>query len=85
MTALKNTGFEDALEELGLSEGSGSDGVLPSGGARQGSGGVACNNILSDWRSFNSSADRAVPGQTNSITLKFNLNLDPQSCTLPMC
>ena len=62
LSALKNTGFEDALKELGLSEGSGSDGFLPSGGSRQGSYGAACNNILNDWRSFNSSADRAVPG-----------------------
>ena len=67
LSALKNTGFEDALKELGLSEGSGSDGVLPSGGSKQGSDGAACNNILNDWRSFNSSADRAVPGQKKSI------------------
>ena len=60
---MKNTGFEDALKELGLSEGPGSNGVLPSGGSRQGSDGAACNNILSDWKSFNSSADRAVPGK----------------------
>ena len=60
---MKNTAFEDALKELGLSEGPGSNGVLPSGGSRQGSDGAACNNILSDWKSFNSSADRAVPGK----------------------
>ena len=60
---MKNTGFEDALKELGLSEGSGSDGVLPSSQSRQDSDGKACLNILSDWKSFNSSADKAVPGQ----------------------
>ena len=66
---MKNTAFEDALKELGLSEGPGSNGVLPSGGSRQGSDGAACNNILSDWKSFNSSADRAVPGKEEGITL----------------
>ena len=60
--ALKNTGFADALKAAGLDTGAGSDGKLPARTARQTTDGAACTGILEDWKSFNSSGDKAVPG-----------------------
>ena len=59
--ALKNTGFADALKAAGLDTGTGSDGVLPARMARQ-TEGAACTAILDDWKAFNTSGDKAVPG-----------------------
>jgi len=62
--ALNNQGFENALKKAGLDTGTGSDGVLPTRRLRQAEDGEgeACKGILKDWKSFNSSADTAVPG-----------------------
>ena len=60
--ALKNTGFADALKAAGLDTGTGSDGVLPTRMARQTEEGAACTAILDDWKAFNTSGDKAVPG-----------------------
>ena len=59
--ALKNTGFADALKAAGLDTGTGSDGVLPARMARQ-TEAAACTAILDDWKAFNTSGDKAVPG-----------------------
>ena len=59
--ALKNTGFADALKAAGLDSGTGSDGKLPARMSRQ-TDGAACTAILDDWKSFNTSGDKAVPG-----------------------
>ena len=68
---MNNTGFEDALDNLGLKNGPGSDGNLPTRlvqarnarmvGSRQKEG-QGCQNVEAEWRNFNSSADKAVPG-----------------------
>ena len=62
--ALNNRGFENGLTAAGLAGGTGSDGVLPDTRrlARQTTEGTACTAILNDWKSFNTSADKAVPG-----------------------
>jgi len=67
--ALKNTGFADALKAAGLDTGTGSNGELPpSRVARAAAGeGEACVSILNDWKSFNSSADKAVPAIDGDI------------------
>ena len=67
----KNERFEDALENLGLKSGPGSDGNLPTRlmhariarmvGSRQDEG-QGCQDIEAEWKNFNSSADKAVPG-----------------------
>ena len=59
--ALKNTGFADALKAAGLETGTGSDGTLPTRMVRQ-TDGAACTGIVDDWKSFNSTGDKAVPG-----------------------
>ena len=59
--ALKNTGFADALKAAGLDTGTGSDGKLPTRKSRQ-KDGAACTAILDDWKAFNTSGDKAVPG-----------------------
>jgi len=89
--ALNNRGFENGLTAAGLAGGTGSDGVLPDTRrlARQTTEGTACTAILNDWKSFNTSADKAVPGvegeldgveTNNTITtlnkLNNNENLD---------
>ena len=68
--ALNNQGFENALKKAGLDVGPGSDGVLPTRRLRQSDQadqaddgeGEACKGIVNDWRSFNTSADKGVPG-----------------------
>lgn len=69
--ALNNQGFENALKKAGLDTGTGSDGVLPTRRLRQADGeGKACQAIVSDWKSFNSSADRGVPGVEGELDEK---------------
>ena len=66
-TALKQTAFNDALEELGLNKGAGSDGKLPISRTRNRFARQAetagCTKVLNQWKSFNSSAAKAVPGE----------------------
>ena len=67
-SALKQTAFNDALKSLGLNTGSGSDGKLPTSRsmktrfARQ-TESTECTKVLDQWKSFNSSAAKAVPGK----------------------
>ena len=72
------------MKLTGLDSGTGSDGNLPAG-SRSGNStdGEGCTAILDDWKSFNSSADKAVPGlggdldeteTTNTITTLNKLN-----------
>ena len=66
-TALKQTAFNDALEELGLNKGAGSDGKLPISRtwnrfATQAET-AECTKVLNQWKSFNTSAAKAVPGK----------------------
>ena len=67
-SALKQTAFNDALKSLGLNTGSGSDGKLPTSRsmktrfARQAES-TECTKVLDQWKSFNSSAAKAVPGK----------------------
>ena len=45
--------------------------MLPTRRLRQADGeGEACKAILSDWKSFNSSADRGVPGVEGELDEK---------------
>ena len=66
--ALKQTGFADAMKKLGLDSGTGSGGVLPSRRANMrvnrqaGSDSDGCNNVLANWKKFNTSGDVGVPG-----------------------
>ena len=60
--ALKQTGFADAMTKLGLDSGPGSDGTLPSSSRRLRSEGAGCTKLLENWKTFNTSADQAVPG-----------------------
>ena len=64
--ALNNTGFADALENLGLSSGAGSDGNLPARLVRnvdsRQEDGQGCRELETEWKNFNTSADQAVPG-----------------------
>ena len=67
-SALKQTAFNDALKSLGLNTGSGSDGKLPTFRSmktrftRQ-TESTECTKVLDQWKSFNSSAAKAVPGE----------------------
>ena len=63
-TALKGTGFADAMKAAGLNTGTGSDGKLPAttGRVARSTDGAACTQILEDWKKFNTSGDKAVPG-----------------------
>ena len=97
--ALNNPNFENMLKELGLDSGPGSDGSIPSGrhrltllrnarqaDARQGNtsdDGQGCKDIVADWKTFNTSGDKAVPGidldvdeteTTNSINALNQIN-----------
>ena len=73
-TALKQTAFNEALEKLGLNEGAGSDGTLPisrsmiSRFTRQAES-AGCTKVLEQWKSFNSSATKAVPGKCTEFVL----------------
>ena len=70
------------MKKLGLDSGTGSDGVLPSRRANMrvnrqaGSDGEGCNNVLANWKKFNTSGDAGVPGlnmlafSMDSIVLK---------------
>merc|ERR1712223_223525 len=66
--ALSNTGFADAMSDAGLNTGTGSDGVLSRRHVRQVTeDGAACLEILEDWKTFNKSASKAVPGVAADI------------------
>ena len=88
-TALANTKFADALKKLGLNSGAGSDGKLPtrltqlrlarmvdSNGGRQGNStdGQGCKDIEAEWKNFNSSGDKAVPGVDGDVDEKETAN-----------
>jgi len=83
--ALKQTGFADAMKKLGLDSGTGSDGVLPSRRANMrvnrqaGSDSDGCNNVLANWKRFNTSGDVGVPGTDGPIDEK---NIDATVDTL---
>lgn len=73
--ALQNPAFVDAMKELGLDTGTGSDGVLPN---NTGSGGrryrhrrqaqdPECTQIRNDWEAFNTTADSAVSGVSGDV------------------
>merc|ERR1711971_1018735 len=74
--ALKQTGFADAMKKLGLDSGTGSDGVLPSRRANMrvnrqaGSDSEGCNNVLANWKKFNTSGDVGVPGTDGPVDEK---------------
>ena len=74
-TALKQTAFNDALEELGLNKGAGSDGKLPISRTRnrftRQAETAGCTKVLDQWKSFNSSAAKAVPGKYTEFVLHF--------------
>ena len=67
--ALKQTGFADALDRLGLTSGDGADGKLPNA-TRNGmrlrftrqTEDALCTGVLDKWKSFNSSGNAALPG-----------------------
>jgi len=78
--ALANTGFADALKKAGLNSGAGSDGKLPTrltqlrmarmvDGGRQGNNtdGQGCKDIEAEWKNFNTSGDKAVPGVDGDV------------------
>jgi len=88
-TALANTKFAEALKKLGLNSGAGSDGKLPtrltqlrlarmvdSNGGRQGNStdGQGCKDIEAEWKNFNSSGDKAVPGVDGDVDEKETTN-----------
>ena len=56
------------MKKLGLDSGTGSDGDLPSRRANMrvnrqaGSDSDGCNNVLANWKRFNTSGDVGVPG-----------------------
>merc|ERR1711971_1240608 len=83
--ALKQTGFADAMKKLGLDSGTGSDGVLPSRRANMrvnrqaGSDSEGCNNVLANWKKFNTSGDVGVPGTDGPVDEK---NIDATVDTL---
>ena len=61
--ALKQTGFADALKKLNLDSGAGSDGDLSRLGSLGRTGdGAGCTKVLDNWKKFNTSGDKAVPG-----------------------
>ena len=70
--ALSNPAFANALKALGLNTGAGSDGKLPGSRlsktriARQ-TDGANCTAILDDWKSFNTSGDKAVPSVAGDV------------------
>ena len=70
--ALNNPAFANALKNLSLNTGTGSDGKLPESRlskqriARQ-TDGEGCTAILDDWKSFNTSGDKAVPSVTGDV------------------
>jgi hypothetical protein len=101
--ALTNTGFADALKNLGLDTGTGSDGKGWDGKSRMSrlsqlrlarydanderngnsTDGPGCTEIEAEWKNFNTSGDKAVPGvkgdvdeveTNNTITSLNNLN-----------
>jgi len=63
--ALKQTGFADALNRLGLTEGAGSDGKLPNATSglrlRRQAEDAKCVGVLDQWKAFNKSGDAALP------------------------
>merc|ERR1719431_2159518 len=78
--ALANTGFADALKKAGLNSGAGSDGKLPTrltqlrmarmvDSGRQGNNtdGQGCKDIEAEWKNFNTSGDKAVPGVDGDV------------------
>jgi len=66
--ALKQTGFADALKKLNLDQGAGSDGDLSRLGSLGRTGdGAGCTKVLDNWKKFNSSGDKAVPGVSGGI------------------
>merc|ERR1712112_71930 len=70
--ALKQTGFADALDRLGLTSGDGADGKLPNA-TRNGmrlrftrqTEDALCTGVLDKWKSFNSSGNAALPDGVN--------------------
>jgi len=69
--ALKQTGFADAMQKLGLTSGPGSDGVLPTSRtnlrvSRQ-TEGEGCKTVLDNWKKFNASGDAGVPGTEGDL------------------
>ena len=68
--ALKQTGFADALKKLNLDSGAGSDGDLSRLGSLGRTGdGAGCTKVLDNWKKFNSSGDKAVPGGWGQVSL----------------
>ena len=65
--ALRQTGFADALDRLGLTSGSGSDGQLPNATRslrlRRQAEDAQCVEVLDKWKAFNKSGDAALPGK----------------------
>jgi len=69
--ALKQTGFADAMQKLGLTSGPGSDGVLSTNRtnlrvSRQ-TEGEGCKTVLDNWKKFNASGDAGVPGTEGDL------------------
>lgn len=68
------------MKKLGLDSGTGSDGVLPSRRANMrvnrqaGSDSDGCNNVLANWKRFNTSGDVGVPGLHTYIKFFDGLN-----------
>jgi len=79
--ALANTKFAAALTKLGLNAGAGSDGKLPArtrltqlrlarlADSRQSNStdGQGCKDIEAEWKNFNTSGDKAVPGVDGDV------------------
>ena len=55
--------MQDKLKELGLNEGTGADGVLPtSRNLGRTTDGQGCKDVEAEWMNFNSSGSTGVPG-----------------------
>ena len=71
--ALKQTGFADALNRLGLTEGAGSDGKLPNATSglrlRRQAEDAKCVGVLDQWKAFNKSKQKV-----NRSNTKFHPN-----------